>query len=297
MSKTFLGLLCLTFSLSSLLLKAQADLKGTINHPKFEQTLLWQIEGQGIQTSYVYGTFHILPQSDFEIKDKVHKAFQNSEQIVLEVDMDDPDFQAKMMQNASMKGDTTLSDLFSAENYKQLDQLLQKSMGIPIAAFNTIKPFMLISVLLQYYIEGNPASFEASFLEMATKAQKEILGLETVESQLMLFDNFSYITQAEDVKEMLDDEEKTRGILAKMIALYKAEDVSELHQFTVEYFNTEAENELFLNKRNRAWIPTIGAYAKKKTSFFGVGAAHLGGKQGVLNLLKEAGYTVKPILD
>lgn len=63
-----------------------------------ENSLLWKISGNGITTSYLMGTFHMMPNKDFEVKEKVKKAFEASEQIVLELDMDDPSMMTQMQQ-------------------------------------------------------------------------------------------------------------------------------------------------------------------------------------------------------
>lgn len=296
MSKSFLGLLCLTFSLSSLLLKAQADLNKSSQELKAPQTLLWKIEGQGINTSYIYGTFHLLPEKDFVLKEKVKKAFDDSEQIILEVDMDDPQLQLKMMQNATMKDNMTLDQLFSLEQYQALDQLLQKLQGATISVFNRLKPSLLISLLLTNYIEGNPISLEYYFVELARKQEKSVHGLETIEEQLAVFDQIPYQDQANNIQEMLENEEETKKTFAEMIALYKSEDAKGIYDYTLDYFNNEQEKALLLKDRNEAWIAKIGQFTKEKASFFGVGAAHLGGEEGILNLLQLAGYKISPVL-
>ena len=67
MSKAFMGFLCLLLSLFATVAPAQE----TANKASTENSLLWKIEGNGLKTSYLYGTFHILPQADFELKEKV----------------------------------------------------------------------------------------------------------------------------------------------------------------------------------------------------------------------------------
>ena len=69
-----------------------------------ENTLLWKVEGKDIKPSYVFGTLHLLPQSDFLLKKKVENAFMETDLLVLELDMDDPGLQAETMKHANMKG-------------------------------------------------------------------------------------------------------------------------------------------------------------------------------------------------
>ncbi len=261
---------------------------------QLENALLWEVKGNGIKKSYVYGTFHMLPQEDFNLKQSVTDAFDASEQIVLELDMDDPDMQAEMMQNMSMTDGKTLNQFFDEAELKLLDEELKAAAGLGVAQVNTFKPFMLQTFILPTFIEGTPASYEMTFVQRAVDQKKEILGLETVAFQTSLFDQIPYEDQAQDLIEMLKDRSSMEEIFAFMITMYKKEDISKLYDASADYFN-EQELEILLHKRNVNWIPKIEEIAKEKSTFFGVGAGHLGGENGVINLLKEAGYKVKPI--
>jgi len=263
-----------------------------------DNTLLYKIEGNDIQPSYLYGTIHVLPQKDFNLKDKVKTAFDESAQIALELDMDDPQMMVNMMQNAMMEGDVTLDKLLDAEHYAELDSLMTKTIGVGVAAFNKMKPFMVSSQLLMGFVGEQPASFEITFVQMATTAGKEILGLESVKEQLDIFDKISYQDQADDIVEMLDDPDAMSDMFDKMVATYKSENITAMYDMMDDYFKGDTEAmDLMLHTRNKNWIPRIAELTKEKSTFIGVGAGHLGGEQGVVALLKAAGYTVTPIMD
>lgn len=267
----------------------------TVQAQTESKSLLWKVEGENIKTSYLYGTIHLLPQDAFEIKEKVTDAFNSSEQIVLEIDMDDPSMQMKLMQNAAMKGGTTLDQVFSEEDYQAVSDALKETMGIGLELMNTMKPFMIASMLIGNLIEGTPASYELTFMQMAKENGLEILGLETIEDQMAVFDKIPYEKQAKDVVEMVRNQEETKQEFAEMVKAYNNEDIDQLFNIIDDYADTATEMEELIVNRNQNWIPVIGELAKEKVSFFGVGAAHLGGEQGVINLLKEAGYTVSPV--
>ncbi len=260
-----------------------------------DQSLLWKLKGDHIQTSYIFGTMHLLPQEQFKLKEKVAEAFKTSQQIVLELDMDAPDLQTSIMQHMPMKDSQTLDQLMKEEDYAKLDETLQSLMGVSVKMFNTWKPFGVSSMLYTKYINGQPASFEGTFIGMAKKQEKEILGLETVAEQMQVFDNIPYSEQIKDVVDMLYEEDRNQSIFSEMVDLYLKEDVQGVYQFTLRFLDTEQEQRLMLDDRNQKWVPRIGEMAQYKSTFFGVGAAHLGGEQGIINLLKEAGYTVTPV--
>lgn len=263
-----------------------------------DRTLLYKIEGNDIKTSYVYGTIHVLPQEDFNLKDKVKTAFESSEQIALELDMDDPSMMVEMMQNAMMEGDASLDKLIDAEHYAELDSLLKSSVGVGVAAFNKMKPFMVSSQLLMSFIGEQPASFELTFLKMAAISGQEILGLESVKDQLDMFDEIPYQDQADDIVEMLEDPDATADMFDELVETYKKEDIDAMYEMMHSYFKGDADAmDLMLHQRNQNWIPRIKELASEKGTFIGVGAGHLGGEQGLVALLKAEGYTVTPIFD
>lgn len=261
---------------------------------KKKNSLLWEVEGNGIMTSYVYGTFHLLPQADFSLRSEITEAFDRSQQIVLELDMDDPGMQMEMMKNISMKDGKTLDQFLNEEELELLDVQLRSSAGFGLAQAKTFKPFMVETLILPSFIEGTPASYELTFVQRAKGQKKEILGLETVEFQTSLFDEIPYEDQAEDLVEMLSDRSAMESIFEQMIKVYKEEDIEGLYNASADYFNAQ-ELEVLLHKRNRDWIPKMGEMAKDKSTFFAVGAGHLGGDDGVISLLKKAGYKVKPV--
>ncbi len=268
----------------------------TVTTTAQEKALLYKIEKEGIQPSYLYGTIHLMPSSEFEMKASVEEAINSSDVVVLEIDMDDPNLQMNMMQHALMEGDSTLEQYFSESDYQKLDKELQTHAGIGVAMINKMKPLMVMSMLLKKYVGDQPASYEFSFVKLSQEGDKEILGLETVEDQMGIFDAIPYQAQADDIAEMLNDEEKYTHLFKEMIKLYKAEDIEALYNIFIEYYGDQQEVlDLVLHDRNRKWIPRIGEFAKEQSVFFGVGAGHLGGEEGVIKLLQAEGYTLTPI--
>ncbi|MGB3463662.1 MAG: TraB/GumN family protein [Cyclobacteriaceae bacterium] len=260
-------------------------------------SLLWKIEGNGIKTSYLMGTFHIIPQKDFEVKEKVKSAFKDSEQIVLELDMDDPGMQAEMMKHIMIKSDKTLKDYMTEDEYALLDKKLLETLGQGLTTLGKMKPIALTSVITMSLMGQQPASYEMTFVNMAKEQQKEVYGLETIEEQMQVFEDISYESQLDEIIEMIQDQEITNTYFSKLITAYKAEDLDKIMDQMEEYTDDAEQQAILLDNRNKNWIPKIGEFAADKSTFFGVGAGHLPGKNGVINLLKKAGYRVTPIHD
>lgn len=263
---------------------------------KLEKSLLWEIQGNGIQTSYLYGTFHLLPQSDFQLKPNVLKAFEASAHIVMELDMDTPGLQMEMMKYAAMKDGQTLDQLMSARDYQLLDSLLKASLaGVSLDLMKSVKPFFVGSMLLPSLIDGHPASYEMSFVQLAIDQKKEVLGLESVKDQVAVFDHVSYEAQVEGLLEMVHDRPKLEKLFNDMIQLYKEEDAHQLNELILKYMDSEAEQKYLLADRNKNWVPKMRTFAADKATFFAVGAGHLAGEKGLIALLRKEGYEVRAV--
>lgn len=263
---------------------------------KLENTLLWKVESDDHRTSYLFGTIHVLPQSEFELKDKAISALRSAEILALEIDMSDPSMQMKMMQMASMKDGNTLDKLLDADSYRKLDTMLQQSIGASVAFMNGMKPFVVSSMLIGRLIEGQPASFEGVLVQEAKKAEMPIMGLETLEDQMSIFDRIPYADQAEDLKEMIHEEEKMKLMYAEMIRMYRAEELEALYAMIVKEIGDEAQTDELLDSRNKKWIAIIDKTSLEKSVFYAVGAGHLAGKNGVINLLRQQGFSVTPVM-
>jgi len=277
------------------LLVAMFLLQG-VSAQRLENSLLWKIEGKGIQPSYLFGTFHLLPGKDFVISKKVSDAFNETEQLVLELKMDNPLLQLEMLKYVAMKDSMTIDQLVDSADYRLLDQALKESVGMGIAMFNTFKPMMIASMLVLKYIDGEPSSFDMTLAAIAREKEIPVFGLETLKYQMNIFDEIPYEDQVEDMMEMVKEEEKMARMYEKMVSVYMKEDINGLQTLTLEDAATEKEIEMLLNKRNREWVSRIEKFAAEKPTFIGVGAAHLGGEKGLVILLRKAGYKVTAIM-
>lgn len=262
---------------------------------RLENSLLWKIEGKNIQPSYLFGTFHMLSGKDFVMKKKVSDAFNKTEQLVLELKMDNPLLQLEMLKYVAMKDSMTIDQLVDSVDYRLLDQALKESVGMGIVMFNTFKPMMIGSMLILKYIDGEPSSFDMTLAAMAKEKDMPVFGLETLKYQMNIFDEIPYEEQVKDLMEMVKEEEKMTRMFEKMVSVYIKEDINGLHALTLEDAASEKEIEMLLNKRNREWVSKIENLAAEKPAFIGVGAAHLGGEKGLVILLRKAGYTVTAV--
>lgn len=269
----------------------------TINAQELENSLLWKISGNDLeQPSYLFGTIHMT--CDATLDDRVIKALDETSLIVLELDLDDPAMQMNMMKLMSMKDGKTIKELLSQEDYYMLNQFYKGEFGIDLLAMNKVKPFFLSAMIYPKLLDCPMQSFEMELVKVAKEQNEEVLGLETVEEQMSIFDIIPYEDQLADLlKSAKDSLKNDKNTFSKMIKVYNEEDIDAMVSLIDEdkTLSTAKHADKLLMDRNINWIPKIIELAKKNPTFFGVGAAHLGGKLGVINLLKAEGFIVTPV--
>lgn len=262
------------------------------------KSLLWKISGKGLEKpSYLFGTIHLMCPDDIKITPAVQKALGASEQLVLELDMDEPGIMQEMMMASMMQDGTTLKSLLSEEDYQTVEKYLEDSVGFPIQAVATMKP-MLLSTVTMLPILGcrQPGSYELSLMELAKQQNKEVLGLETVANQIAVFDAIPLHEQSAYLVKTIREYDQTVKEITSLLEKYEQQDIKSLYQLIHESMaDMEGAEKALLDDRNQKWLPQIEKLAKEKTTFFAVGAGHLAGPKGVISLLKEAGYQVQAV--
>lgn len=269
-----------------------------------EKSLMWEIKGKGLsQVSFLYGTIHMIGKKDFFLTDGTKKSFDRAKQVAFEIDMEEmSDIMSllPLLMQSFMKNDTTLSDLLTKEEYTLVEEHFNK-IGLPMMFLNRIKPMFLSAMDPKAMMGGDGqkediVSYEMEFLEMAQKQKKPVEGLETAAFQMSMFDSIPYRVQAQ----MLLESIKSGGDAGdsqfdQLVEMYKQQDIQSMHGMMDEDDTTNNYNDLLLVNRNRKWIPVMEKMMQDKSTFFAVGAGHLGGDQGVIALLRAAGYSVEPV--
>ncbi|MFY0631022.1 MAG: TraB/GumN family protein [Flavobacteriaceae bacterium] len=264
---------------------------------KLENSTLWKITGNGLEKpSYVFGTIHIT--CDATLSDQVKKALKETSQTILEIDMDDPSLQSTMMSNMMMTGGKSLKDFMSDEEYALVDTLFIKNMGMSVKPMQKVRPFFLSAMFYPKMIDCEMQSFETEIMKIAKEQGEDIKGLETIQDQLKVFEDIPYEEQVKDlVRTAKDNLAKDKKIFKKLMKIYESQNITKMYDFTFEdedsYMSEHVDK--LLDNRNKKWISRIGEFAKAEPTFFGVGAGHLAGKNGVILLLRKAGYTVTAV--
>lgn len=283
--------------MKKLIVAAVVLLTGFLNAQKLDNSLLWKISGNGLkQPSYLFGTMHIT--CDATLDKSVLTALDNTKQLYLEINMDDPALQTKMMDGAMMKDGQKMSTLASPEDYKIVSDFLNENVGMPAALLDRFKPSLVTMMLYPKMMECPAQSIEMELMNVTKTQNEPMFGLETIEHQLAIFDAIPYKEQMDELVDMakngLDAEKQSNK---KLDAIYKSKNLQAIAAYMQEEENkTYGDHaDILLDDRNASWIPKIEEAAKATPTFFGVGAAHLGGEKGVILLLRKKGYKVEAV--
>ena len=269
-----------------------------------EAQLLYEISGNGLsKSSYLFGTHHwVEAEVAIEIPG-VFRVFNDCDVVVSEfvdeTDGNNPeDMQRRILTAAQM--DLSLLDLLNNEEALLVDSALNAEMGLSLADMQYFRPSMLTMIYemsVAERVNKNEMPIDTYFQVAAAELGKRVCGLETLDKQLdIMFRSKSLEQQAKQLVETIRTASGTKNGVNEIDSLYKNEDLEALYEVLVKCENmTEAEKFLLVDERNRDWMPTIEKYIKTDACFIAVGALHLPGKEGLINLLQKAGYKVKAV--
>ncbi|MFA8433493.1 MAG: TraB/GumN family protein [Marinifilaceae bacterium] len=264
-----------------------------------QDALLWKISGNGLsEPSYLYGTIHIICEKDMVRLDQLEELVKATDQVVLEVDMDAPETAQKMQMGSLNPGMKNIKEELTEKQQDMLNKFLTEKFGANLDQMGIVKPWALsVMISTQGVIEcADKTAYETQLLNFAKSNSKEVLGLETIDFQLNMFESMKREDQIKMLTDAVEKKVEYDELLRKLIKTYQNENIDEIHNMFLE---TSPEmlkySDLLLYNRNSNWIAKIGEYMKEKSTLFAVGAGHLGGEKGVVALLKKAGYNVEAV--
>lgn len=260
-----------------------------------DKSLLWEISGNGLaKPSYLYGTIHMICENDFKVTEKTTQALSKSAQLIIEANILDPNINTIMAK--AMASDVPLSKKLSPADYHDVDSILKKKCGVPLAPFENYQLAATISLLaMKSFPCQELKSYETTFIQTMQADKKNIGYLEGLEEQVgYLLKSYTDKQIVEQVKAF----DSTSVNMDKLVAAYKAEDLSGMYNLMTTPDQMD-ENTIhwMLEVRNKNWIDKMPGMMQQESTFFAVGGAHLAGPIGLIKLLRAKGYTVTPILN
>jgi uncharacterized protein YbaP (TraB family) len=264
----------------------------------FGKGLLFRVEKEGVQPSYLFGTVHLEDQRVTTLPQPVRSAFDESRVVVLEVVMDERALLGAAMGMLITDG-RELRDLLGEDLYLRTATAMA-SRGIPEVALRHYKPWSVMTLL------SIPPPETGLFLDFilyqtAQAEGKQVRGLESIEEQLAVFDEISEQEQIQLLEETLNNLDKLPTMFEEMLDAYLNRDLAALMEINDNYQElgdpelARKFQERLLDQRNMRMVERLRPMLEEGGLFVGLGALHLPGEKGVLNLLNRAGYKVKAV--
>ncbi len=268
-----------------------------------EKSFLWEVSSENT-TVYILGSIHMASADLYPLADAIEDAYTISQKLVVEVDVTTTDMEMTKMLLTKGRYPTgeTLRDNIPEDLYDQVDEVLAE-LGWGMFMVNTLEPWVVVTTieLLQMESFGYSGDYgiDMHFLNSAHEEGKDIIELESVEFQINLLDGFSdeiQILILEDVVENMATKEE----IENLFDAWETGDVAAMENIALDDPSENPElapvNEAFLDERNFGMVDKIEDFLKDdETYFVVVGAAHLVGENGIINLLNEKGYTTEQL--
>jgi uncharacterized protein YbaP (TraB family) len=257
------------------------------------QSLLWEVSGNGLkQPSYLFGTYHILKDSYLDKTPTVQTAFNLAQGIVVETTVDSAAMLSMAMR--AIMPDNSLKKLLSETDYQLVSDEFKKVTGYDLTMFNQMKPIMTATTLSLSYAEkevdtlskfsGQPLDL---YFAIEAKKRKKVLAF--------LFDHDPVEKQAADLVRMVKEKKSMQGQSKRLTDLYLAGDLDGMWKLSQEYEEKYGDLSYLVNERNQTWMGKLPTLMALRPTFVAVGALHLPGPSGLIKLLRNAGFQVKPL--
>lgn len=263
----------------------------------------WRVTDRNGGEVTLLGSMHVLRPSDYPLPPSLDELVERANLIVMEVDLDDVDATASqriILDTAMLPQGTVLADVVDNEVYRLLEQYMEQ-VGVDLARLERFEPWFLAITVLDLgmrKIGFEPErGIEQYVLRLARTAGKEIVGLETIEFQLGLFDALPPEQQQAMLEQTLAELDEGVTVLSEMVAAWRD---GELESLSAELLDEFAEfpglYETIVTKRNTAWVPAIERMiADGRRHLVVVGALHLVGPDNVIEQLRERGHEVERV--
>jgi uncharacterized protein len=273
----------------------------TAQQNSIDNALLWKITGNGLQKpSYLFGTYHFLSNGFVDTLPAVKNAYAASDAVVGELVVDSS-IQAPMMEASLLKG-TTLQQELPDTLFTTINKWFTEEAGFGLAELNQVSPFAVMSFVMaltqkKYFpVKPGEIQLDTYFQQVAKKDGKKVMGLETIQMQIKaLFGQMTIQRQVALLSDLFKEKDELKKMVGIMNTAYTSQNLDELQRLMYGSAYKPEETKALLDDRNNYWMQQLPALMNEQPLFVAVGALHLVGKTGLVNQLKERGYSVTPV--
>lgn len=278
-----------------------------------QNTLLWKISGKGLtKPSYLFGTTHLVCKADLSIllPATLKKALMSTNEAVFEAYVNGlGDDGGASLQANLMRGHMSLDSLVSPLEMDTINRYFKANpiKGAPYQMIKEMKPVLVVGMVgkKRMLCEGEQTGMEEELQYLARLFFKPCSGLSTYKEQMSYLDSVPYKNQAKmllgSIRKMNNPDinaKEDKYSIQKLYELYKQQKATELFEgINADTKPNDPWVKFVRDDRNLLWVPRIEEKIKQNSAFIAVGFAHLLGDKGLLQLLRNKGYTVEAVIN
>lgn len=260
-----------------------------------EKGLLFEVTRPGQPVHYLFGTMHSDDSRVVALLDRLKQPFAEVEQVALEIL---PDMNAMVQVSVAMllPPDQKLSELLGSSLYRRAVKAAGER-GLPEVAVQRMRPWALAITLGTPELTGD--AMDQLIYKQAQLKGKKLVALETPLEQMALFEELPGKLQIRLLEQVLDQQDEFGKQLEELTQAYLDQDLDRLQELSLAY-EAAGDSELmswFRRKlildRNRRMLERLLPIFDQDATLVAVGALHLSGREGLVNLLRQAGYRVE----
>ena len=283
------AMLALTL-LSTALPAAAAEKDGTV--------FMWKAEKENGAAVYLLGSIHALREDAYPLPEVIEAAFDQSDVVVFEIDLDKMTSVATKMLEAGSLGDgQTLEKVVGPAVWSEFSTKMNAA-GMRSGMFQFMKPWMAAITVAAFELESagytSESGIDTHFWNRAKETGKETRALETADFQVGLFASLTPEESLAFLEYTLADLETMIPQLDELAEFWSSGDAQSMKEVRGEEFADYPDLfEKLIGARNRAWLPAIEELlAGDRDAMVVVGAMHLVGEDGIVEMLRQSGFSV-----
>ena len=259
-------------------------------------SLLWQLEKDG-KVHHLFGTIHISDPDVIRLPSHVESIVQSASALVIEVLLDDATRQA--IAERTLLSSSTLKKVLGMELFNEVASAV-KERGVPPSSLLRLKPWA-VGLMLNVPTPSLEPVLDVHLQYRFADTQRPVHGLESIDEQLDIFDELALAEQIEFLKTSLAQHAEFEATFNRMKTLYLAGDLEQIEQFARTQSAKSASSTMdklmyrILEERNHRMFARVQSHLAQSGVLIAVGALHLPGQQGLLQMFRDAGYSVRAV--
>ena len=274
---------------------------GFAQENKLENAVLWEISGNGLETSsYIYGIINFLPKDKYKVPRKVKSKIDDCETFATKIIYNN---HARRQFNKAVRipNDGWINDYLTDDELNQLRLLLLLDFEVKEHQYHDfysrLQPIILVTSTTALYLGDNIVFVEEELASLAKKNRMDFVGLGTIEEEITAFESFPIEDQVEAAKYTVNKfDQHIADYMSLVDAYIDDEDLAKVKDETMKATNKSKEfRKVYYDDRVETWMPKIEELIQADPTFFALGAPYLVGEVSLIQLLRKRGYTVRPL--